>query len=259
MDQYRFKSILLSTGSFLPVVGLITSNWGPTEIATVYVAEMAVLICSYAGVALFAQSPSAVDERDRIELPLLPTPDVSAIPEQIDLPNLPPVRTENINIVSVSVVFYAIITLGLGAAISGNFESRTSENLLDVTDIAAFLSEVLAVIDPGVLTMVGVVSLSQLIVVYQWYINPARHQTLSAYVVAQRLSRLMISYIIFGSLWYGVGSVLILLVELAIPTSSSLILILGFSLIKISVERRRVYGESNPGDTERGRWLVPCE
>lgn len=248
---------LLGLGSLLPAVGVAVFGWGPTAVATVYVAEMLALVCSYAAVALVAQRPSAVDERERTELPLLPTPSPEWLPERIDLSGLPPIRAENVRIVVFSGLFYLVVALSLGSILTGSFGTASSPDRRVPVDVFGFLGAVAGRLDPVVAALSGVVVLSQLGVVFLWYVAPSRHRTLSAYVVAQRLSRLLFAHVVFAAVWYAFGSLLSAALDSFVSVDRVTLLVVGFCLIKLSSEQRRVAGESSTDGDGRGAWLVP--
>jgi len=249
---------LLSVGSLTPIVGVVAFDWGPTAVATLYLAEILALVCSYAVVGLFGQPPSAVDERERTELPLLPTPDLERTPERVDLPGLPPIRAENVHIVGVSAVFYGLIGLTVGAIVTGSLGEASSPDSRTPLDLSGFLGEVLARLDPAVVILAGVVVCSQLAVVSRWYVTPSRHQTLSAYAVTRRLSRVLIAQIAAGAVWCLFGGLSLVVVGSFVPFDTVAVLVAGFCLVKLQLERRRIAGESD-ADGDRGAWLVPAD
>ena len=250
---------LLSVGSVVPAVGVLLLGWGATAVATVYVAEILTLACSYVAVALFGQRPSAVDERDRTEIPLLPIPDLGVLPEQIDLPGLPPIRAENVHIAGVSALFHLVIALSVGAILTDNVGESTSVDRRAPIDLSGFFGDVFAQLDPVVGTLVAVTALSQLAVVYRWYVAPSRYQTLSAYVTVQRLGRIVVGVLAVGILWVVVGGVLSLFVAPSVPVDAVTLSVTGFCLLKLRLEQRRIAGESEPAPEGRGAWLVPVD
>jgi hypothetical protein len=208
------------------------------EIAAVYTAEVLAIIGSYAVVAVFARRPSNVDDRERRELPLLPFPSVSAVPEEIDLPGLPPVRAENVHISGVSALVFTALVGAVGATATNNVVPDPSRPVRGQLDVSGFVANVVAAVDPVIAVAASVGVSVQVVVVYRWYRTDARRDRLSAYVVMQRLTRIVTGYGFFGGVCYLLWSVLTAAsVDAALP-------ILGvFCLIKLYLEQRRVSGE----------------
>lgn len=246
---------LLAVGSSLPAVGVVAFGWGPIEAVSVYTAEVLTLVCSYAVVALFAQQPSAIDERERVELPLLPVPDLEAVPESLGLPGLPAIRTENVHVVAVFVVFLSTVLLTAGAALTGNLADDPTRPVLDQVDPLGYLSAVIGAFSPSVTAVAGVVSVIQAVVVYRWYVAPARHRSVSAYVVVQRANRTVFGYGTAVVVWCVVGS----LVATVVPVDTTLSVVGAVCLSKCLLEAGRVRGEAETADSDTGTWLVPAD
>ncbi|MEZ3143243.1 hypothetical protein [Halobaculum sp. MBLA0143] len=245
---------LLAVASLLPAVGVVAFGWGATAVAVAYSAELTTLVWSYVLVGLFAQQPNAIDERERMEVPLLPIPKLLPLPERVDLPLLPSVRTKNVHVVGVSAVFLSLITATLGAMMTDNFTDDPTGGVRNPVDIHGFLSDAATVIgDTTVTVLVAGVVLAQIAVVYRWY--GLGDSELSAYVVMQRLGRIVVGYGVYGVVWYAVG----VLSSVVLPVGTLPLSVVGFSLVKVELERRRVVGESETPTGGPGAWLVPVD
>lgn len=247
---------LLAVASLLPAVGVVALDWGATAVAAAYSAELTALVWSYGAVGLFARRPNAIDERERTEVPLLPTPELSSLPERVDPPLLPSVRTENVHVVGASVVFFSLLTATVGATMTDSFVDDSTDGLRTPVDVSGFLTDAAAALgDTTVSVLVVGVVLAQLAVVSRWYASPARRDELSAYVTMQRLSRIVVGYGVYGVVWYAVG----VLSSVVLPVGTLPLSVVGFSLVKVELERRRVVGESETPTGGPGAWLVPVD
>lgn len=245
---------LLAVASLLPAVGVGVFGWSATEISAVYVVEALTVACSYAVVGLFARRPSAVDERERTEIPLLPLPELSFVPEQFDVPGLPPIRAENVHIAGVSVAFVSVVVVTVGGVASGSLVDDPTRPVLNQVDIVGFVTEIVGAFGAVTATVAGVIALAQLTVVSRWYAAPSRRQTLSAYAAMQRLNRVVVGCIVAVVVCYAVGSG----VAAAAPVDATTAIVVAFCLSKLGLEWRRVRGESGAEDGA-GAWLVPAD
>jgi hypothetical protein len=245
--------LALAAGAFLPVAGAVFFNWGVVEVTVVYAVETLGLVGSYAAVALFAQQPSRLDERDRTEIPLLPLPTVSVVPEQIEPPGLPPIRTENLHVVGVSSALLVLLVAVVGATSTGNLSPDPNRPVRGQVDLTGFVADTTAAVDPVVVTVAGGMALLQVSVVFQWYTRGSQHRQLSAYVVMQRANRIVVAYGLVGGLCYAVGSVALSVASV----STTAPLLGGFGVLKLYLEQQRVDGELSGERSRTAAWLVP--
>lgn len=245
--------LALAVGALLPVTGAVFFDWEVVKLTVVYAVETLALVGSYAAVALFAQQPSRLDERDRTELPLLPLPAVSVIPEQIELPGLPPIRTENLHVVGVSSVLFVLLVVVVGAVSTDNLSPDPNRPVRGQVDLTGFVADTTAAVDPMVVTVASAMALLQISVVFQWYTRGSQHRQLSAYAVMQRANRIVVGYGLVGGLCYAVGSVVLSVVSV----STTAPLLGGFGVLKLYLEQQRVAGELSGERSRTAAWLVP--
>lgn len=244
----------LAVASVLPFVGVVAFDWTETAVAVAYSAELTALVWSYAVVGLFAGQPSALDERERTEVPLLPLPGVFSLPERVDPPLLPSVRTENVHVVGASAVLLSVVTGTLGATMTNNFLDNPTDGVRTPLDVLGFLRDVATTVgDTTVAVLVAGVVLAQVAVVSRWYVPG--YEGLSAYVVMQRLGRIVVGYGVYGGVSYVVGS----LSSVVLPVGGLVASVGVFCLVKTELERRRVVGETEAPTAGAGAWLVPVD